>query len=223
MLALLIARLPLLLHRRFDPDELEHAHTAWCWSRGLLPYRDFFEHHTPWYYVALRPLFSTPFSGGLDVAGSLAGATRFLLLARCLSLVLTVIALGLVVAIGRLWAERRVGLLAALLLLGQFVFLQKTVEARPDVPALVFYLAAVALLLRGARAADGAPGNRLLSFPARSPAWASGRSRPGGKRRGGACSQRWRSRPRPCFPASSPGRRSRARAPAATSSPATSC
>jgi hypothetical protein len=161
IVALLIARLPLLRHRRFDPDELEHAHTAWCWARGLLPYRDFFEHHTPWYPSALKPLFEE-----LDAAGSLAAATRFLLLARCLALALTAVALILVVAIGRLWADRRVGLLAALLLAGQFVFLQKTVEARPDVPALVFYLAAIALLLWGARPTETATESRHPWFVA---------------------------------------------------------
>ncbi len=159
LVGLLVARLPLLLHRRYDPDELEHAHTAWCWSRGLLPYRDFFEHHTPWYPFALKPFFNW-----FDVSGSLAGATHFLLFARFVSLGLTVMALWLVFWIGRRWADRRVGLVAALLLAGQFVFLQKTVEARPDVMALVFYLSAIALLLRGVRPADGDGTSRLVWF-----------------------------------------------------------
>src|SRR5690349_16273212 len=70
---LLLARLPLLPRRAFDPDELEHSHAAWSLSRGLLPYRDFFEHHTPWYYYLLRPLFRW-----FDVDGSFESARAFL-------------------------------------------------------------------------------------------------------------------------------------------------
>jgi hypothetical protein len=46
-----------LVHRRFDIDELEHAHAAWCVAQGLIPYRDFFEHHPPALYLLSAPLF----------------------------------------------------------------------------------------------------------------------------------------------------------------------
>src|SRR5205814_10409572 len=55
--ALLVARIPLLTVRVFDNDELEHAHVAWSVWRGLCPYRDFFEHHTPWFHFTLAPFF----------------------------------------------------------------------------------------------------------------------------------------------------------------------
>ena len=55
---LLLARIPVIPVEIFDPDEFEHAHAAWSVWRGLLPYRDFFEHHTPWYYLALSPVLS---------------------------------------------------------------------------------------------------------------------------------------------------------------------
>ena len=42
----------------FNPDEFWHLHSAWCLSRGMIPYRDFFEHHTPWLYFLLAPIFS---------------------------------------------------------------------------------------------------------------------------------------------------------------------
>jgi hypothetical protein len=141
---LLLARLPLLAHRVFDPDELEHAHAAWSMWRGLVPYRDFFEHHTPWYYYALRPLFRW-----FDVDSSFESARQFLVAGRVLSLVLTIAAVVLLARMGRRWGGRRVGLVAALLLALQPIFLQKTVEMRPDVPALAFFLAGLGLLLRG--------------------------------------------------------------------------
>src|SRR5881394_4587276 len=55
--ALLLARLWVIPVRYLDADELEHSHAAWSVWKGLLPYRDFFEHHTPWYYFALAPFF----------------------------------------------------------------------------------------------------------------------------------------------------------------------
>ena len=87
---LLIARIPVMGVRFFDPDELEHAHAAWSVFRGLLPYRDFFEHHTPWYYLGLSPFFRW-----FAVDQSFESAMRFLSFARGLSLVLTALSVGL--------------------------------------------------------------------------------------------------------------------------------
>jgi hypothetical protein len=141
---LLIARIPLIPVRFFDPDELEHSHAAWSVFKGLLPYRDFFEHHTPWYYFGLSPFFRW-----FAVDQSFDSARRFLLFARGVSLALTGLSAALVFHIGRLGANRRVGLLAALFLVGQPVLLQKTLEIRPDVLALPFFLGGLWFLLRG--------------------------------------------------------------------------
>lgn len=149
--AFLAARLPLLPHRSLDPDELEHAHAAWSMSRGMLLYKDFFEHHTPWYYYVLRPSFNW-----FSVDRSFDSATHFLVWGRGLSLVLAVISILLVCSIGRLWQSRSTGLLAGVLLVAQPFFLQKTLEMRPDVLALPFFLGALALLLRGLRRAEEA-------------------------------------------------------------------
>jgi 4-amino-4-deoxy-L-arabinose transferase-like glycosyltransferase len=155
--AFLGARIPLLPHRALDPDELEHAHAAWSIFKGMLPYRDFFEHHTPWYYYVLRPLFNC-----FEVDLSFESATHFLLLGRSLSFVVTMIAVLLVVSIGRFWEERRVGLMAGLLFVSQPIVLQKTIEVRPDVPALAFFLGGLALLLRGL--ADGAEATKRRAW-----------------------------------------------------------
>src|SRR5262245_37034538 len=52
-----VARLWLLRVRDFDPDEFEHLHAGWLFANGMLPYRDFFQIHPPWFYFLLRPLF----------------------------------------------------------------------------------------------------------------------------------------------------------------------
>ena len=156
---LLVARIPAIPVRFFDPDELEHSHAAWSVFRGLLPYRDFFEHHTPWYYFALSPFFRW-----FTVDQSFESAMRFMLLGRGLSLVLTALSAVLVFLMGRIGGSRKVGLLAALFLVGQPVLIQKTLEIRGDVLALPFYLAGLWLLLRGLRDREDLAAPRLGWF-----------------------------------------------------------
>jgi 4-amino-4-deoxy-L-arabinose transferase-like glycosyltransferase len=154
---LLVARIPLIPIRSFDPDEFEHSHAAWCVFKGLLPYKDFFEHHTPWYYFALSPFFHW-----FQVDQSFESARKFLLFGRGLSLVLTVLSTMLIFLVGRIGADRKVGLVAGLFLVGQPVLIQKTLEIRPDVLALPFFLGGLYFLLRGLHkgASSGTPSLR---------------------------------------------------------------
>jgi len=156
---LLVARIPVMGVRFFDQDELEHAHAAWSVFNGLVPYRDFFEHHTPWYYYALAPFFRA-----FAVDQSYESAHAFLVFARGVSLALTALSAGLVFLVGRIGTSRKVGLLAALFLVGQPVVIQKTLEIRPDVPALSFFIAGLWLLLRALRAHEEAPPRGLRWF-----------------------------------------------------------
>jgi len=150
MAGLFLARLSVLAHRVFDPDEFEHAHAAWCVFKGMLPYKDFFEHHTPFYYYALSPFFRW-----FHVDQSFESARHFLIFGRGLSLVLAILSVFLVFLIGRLLEER--GLWAGLLLVLQPFFLQKMVEIRPDVLGLPFFLGSLCFLLSGlAGSTDGA-------------------------------------------------------------------
>ena len=161
--AFLVAYIPLLSRRVFDPDEFEHAHAAWCWFKGMVPYKDFFEHHTPWYYVALRPLFRW-----FDVDTSFDSARHFLLFGRIFSLALTVVSVWLVARLGRFWRGRpnTVGALAALFLVAQTFFFQKAIEMRPDLLALPFFLGALCCLLRGLETSAESPSAGLWSFVA---------------------------------------------------------
>ncbi len=156
---LLIARIPLMGVRFFDPDELEHSHAAWSVFKGLLPYKDFFEHHTPWYYFALSPFFRW-----FAVDQSFDSARHFLIFARGISLVLTALSVVLVFLVGRLGANRKVGLLAALFAVAQPVMIQKTLEIRPDVPALLCFLGGLWFLLRGLLNPTGSSRGQLRWF-----------------------------------------------------------
>jgi 4-amino-4-deoxy-L-arabinose transferase-like glycosyltransferase len=161
IVVLLVARIPLIPVRAFDNDELEHAHAAWSVFRGLVPYRDFFEHHTPWYYFGLSPFFRW-----FPVAESLDAARHFLIFGRLVSLALTALSAALIFLVGRLGGGRRVGLLAALFFVAQPVLIHKTFEIRPDVPALPFFIGALWLLGHGLRASDVPPLRRLRWFGA---------------------------------------------------------
>ena len=57
VLALLFLRLPLIETCGHNPDELEHLHWSWCVWRGLVPYVDYFDHHTPWLHFFLAQFF----------------------------------------------------------------------------------------------------------------------------------------------------------------------
>lgn len=41
----------------FDDDEFQHCHNAYLIWKGLVPYRDFFEHHLPLYHIIFSPLY----------------------------------------------------------------------------------------------------------------------------------------------------------------------
>jgi len=49
-------RVFLSVEHRFDPDEFEHIHAAWCIKQGQIIYKDFFEHHPPLFYFTILPL-----------------------------------------------------------------------------------------------------------------------------------------------------------------------
>jgi 4-amino-4-deoxy-L-arabinose transferase-like glycosyltransferase len=141
---LFVAWIRVIPIRSFDPDEFEHSHAAWYVSKGMLPYKDFFEHHSPWYYYTLAPFFRW-FNVDLSVENS----RHFLLFGRGFSIFVTVLSVIVVVLIGRVWQDRKVGLLAALFLVAQPVFFEKSIEMRPDVLALPFFLLCLLFLLRG--------------------------------------------------------------------------
>ena len=50
-------RLALAELHGFHADELQHLHSAWLISKSLIPYQDYFEHHTPWLHFLLASEF----------------------------------------------------------------------------------------------------------------------------------------------------------------------
>ena len=137
-----LLRLEYLERRGFNPDEFQHLHSAWCISEGLVPYRDYFEHHTPWLHFLLAgvlPLY--------DVGLEPRDAESFIFLARRAMWVLTGGILAAVYFLGRRLLGSPLALLAVVFLGNNLMFLGKTLEIRPDVPASLFVLGSLALLV----------------------------------------------------------------------------
>jgi hypothetical protein len=162
-----LLRLELLTQRGFNPDEFEHLHFAWSVAQGQVPYRDYFDHHTPWLHLALAPLVER-----FDVAASGAEAVQLVIAARRVMWVGAGLILLLVGLIGASYRNRGTGLVAALLLANAGVFLSKSLEVRPDVPAALLVCAAVLCALRGERSPDGGL-RALLWLLASGLAWGS--------------------------------------------------
>jgi hypothetical protein len=51
-----LLRVAFLQTNMFIVDEFQHMHAAYLTSLGQVPYRDFFEHHTPFFYFLMAPL-----------------------------------------------------------------------------------------------------------------------------------------------------------------------
>ena len=129
--------------RIFDPDEFEHLHVAWLIAKGFLPYRDFFEHHTPALYYLLAPCFAF-----VKAETGYSHAYAAIVFARWLMWLLAGLVLVLTLWLGRCWRGWRVGLLAAVLLALTMIFIRKTTDVRPDVLALVFWMGCLVCLVR---------------------------------------------------------------------------
>jgi hypothetical protein len=135
----------LLRNREFDPDELQHLHAAWSFQNGLLPFRDFFEHHMPGIYYLLAPVIHA-----YDTAHDFGAVLSVILLARTLMWIFAAATIAFTVLLGRKYRSPEVGWLAGALLSLGVVFIGKTVEIRPDVPALALWSASTWALVSGA-------------------------------------------------------------------------
>ncbi len=135
--------------RQFDPDEFMHLHSAWSIHKGLIPYRDYFDHYTP-----LFRLFFAPFFYLFNVETKIQDAIGFLFFARKLEWLISGAVVLLTFWLGKLWRSVESGLVAALLLLTSEAYWNLALEVRPDPLSTVFGLLAVIFAVRAARVPD---------------------------------------------------------------------
>src|SRR5581483_8571508 len=145
-LSMLLLQMWLITHRNLDIDELEHAHAAWSFAHGLMPYRDFFEHHTPWIYFAAAPTLASA-----RVATNTDAALGWFVDARLVMLAITVAVMALVYVHARLGGDTWSGLIAVTLLVTSAQFMDRILDFRPDVPALGCGMASLLLARIGWR------------------------------------------------------------------------
>ncbi|MBI1927377.1 glycosyltransferase family 39 protein [Candidatus Poribacteria bacterium] len=149
----LILRIPILFVRGFDTDEFEHLHAARSIYHGMVPYRDYFEVHTPFLHFFLAPLY-------LFFGDQIA----LLFVARGIMLILTCGILYLTYRLTHLLYGFDAALYAVLFLSYMIMFLEKTIEVRPDVPGLIFWLLALIFLISGIRHEEGYEKKRRWDF-----------------------------------------------------------
>jgi hypothetical protein len=139
-IALLAYQGSLLRTRTFDPDEFQHAHSAFLIAQGQLPYRDYFEHHPPLLHFLMAPVIASldPQAGGTQ-------ALETLVVLRALSWIAALFGLFA----HHLLALRLAGPLGAsvssLLLVTTVMVFEKSMEIRPD--TFAFALLQWALLI----------------------------------------------------------------------------
>ncbi len=136
------SRLWLLQTRKFDPDEFEHLHSAWLISQGFLPFKDYFEHHTPAMHFLLAQFFSF-----FDVEANFREASEMLFFSRRFMWVLTGIILIINFKIGQQWRNWRVGIVGTVFLVCTVMFQTKTLEIRPDLLSIPCWLGCLFLLM----------------------------------------------------------------------------
>lgn len=138
ILATVIVRIPILHNRGFDPDEFEHLHAARGIFHGMVIYRDFFEHHTPFIHFMLAPLYL--FFGD---------SIPLIFAARWMMLIFTCGILYLTYLLTKKLYGCIAGLCAALSVSLVLIFVEKTIEIRPDVPEVCFWLLTLIFFLEG--------------------------------------------------------------------------
>ncbi|MBM4048467.1 MAG: phospholipid carrier-dependent glycosyltransferase [Planctomycetes bacterium] len=129
--------LPVIAWRTFDGDEFEHVHGGWCVYHGQVPYRDYFDNHTPLLHFVLAGLFPL---FGEDIPALFA--------ARAMMALLCLVVLAATHGLAKRVCDRQTAALAVLLLAFATVFFAKGIEVRPDSAALALGLLAQVCLVR---------------------------------------------------------------------------
>ncbi len=139
LLALSVALLFFMsVNRFFDHDEFEAMHTTWKMFQGQEIYTDFIQHHHPFMYYTLLPLYAL-FGGTTDV---LIAARVFIFFQLAGMLLLTY---GIAYEV---YKRHLVALTGTLFLSFTALFTAKALEVRPDVPQSLLSLLGLYLMVR---------------------------------------------------------------------------
>ncbi len=112
------------LRRGFIYDEMECLKSSWLVAQGMVPYRDFFQHHHPLFYYILSPFTH------------IQGEEAFLFFARGISFLFFLITLISTYLLGGVLYDKYLGLLSVVLLMGWNMVAVSGFEIRPDTPQI---------------------------------------------------------------------------------------
>ncbi len=123
---------------RLDSDEPQHLHVVWGWTQGQLPYRDFFDNHSPLFAWLCAPV--------LRALGERIDIVPWMRLAV---LPAGALCLGGVYYLGARLFHRRAGRWAAVATGCGPMFFYTSSEFRPDILWAALWVLALAVLLTG--------------------------------------------------------------------------
>lgn len=133
----ILLRGALTLNRELDIDEFQQLHAAWMVSQHYVLYKDFWENHTPLFYYLLLPLFRFCREG-----------PGLVLLARLIASLTAFGILSLTYALARIDHDRMTSFLAVLILSFMVIFVEKSIEVRPDQLVVTLWLVSLWISMR---------------------------------------------------------------------------
>jgi hypothetical protein len=136
---LLVLKIFYAVHYRIDSDEPQHLHVVWGWTQHMVPYRDFFDNHSPLFQMLCAPLFAA--------LGTRADIIIPMRLAMVPVFALSLYFVGRIVGI---LVSARAGLWAAVFAAVWPRFFFVTTEFRPDDLWAVLWLAVLFSAISGA-------------------------------------------------------------------------
>jgi hypothetical protein len=137
-LVVLVLRILYAAHYRIDSDEHQHLHVVWGWTKGMIPYRDYFDNHAPLFQALVSPFF-----GWLGERADIVVPMRLLMI---LPFGLSVFLVG---KIGSMAFSARTGLWAAVFSAVCFRFFFVSTEFRPDDLWALLWFTAIFVAISG--------------------------------------------------------------------------
>ena len=116
-----------LIRSPFDSAELENLQASWLVHQGLVPYRDFFEHHSPlFFYLASLQFYLA------QVESDPVAAIRLIFTDRTAFWVLSLATVACTGILGLLWRDKKTAIFSSVFLLSTAMFFRSGTEIHPE-------------------------------------------------------------------------------------------
>jgi hypothetical protein len=133
---------------QIDAAEFENLQASWLVSQGFVPYLQFFNHHTPFFFYLVAPFF--PLFGQIQTDPTV--AIQSISILRMGMVFLTLLIAVCVFAIARTWRGQKIAWISVFLYLSIDMVARKAIETRPNLLATLLVMIAFFLLIRSYQA-----------------------------------------------------------------------